>query len=71
LTAPQRGNYANDHCNDRSTQLLTWACARYRIDVKGIMTNDAVVIIGTGQGGLQLAASARTAPAHPHRGMGG
>ena len=44
---------------------------RCGIDVKGIMTNDAVVIIGTGQGGLQLAASARTAPAHPHRGMGG
>jgi hypothetical protein len=59
------------HCNDRSTQLRAKASARCGIDVKGIMTNDAVVIIGTGQGGLQLAASARTAPAHPHRGMGG
>jgi hypothetical protein len=46
---------------------------RCGIDVKGIMTNDAVVTIGTGQGGLQLAASlrSRTAPAHPHPGMGG
>ena len=33
---------------------------RCGIDVKGIMTNDAVVIIGTGQGGLQLAASLRS-----------
>ena len=60
LTAPQRGNYASDHCNDRSTQLLTWACVRYRIDVKGIMTNDAAVIIVTGHGGPQLAASLRS-----------
>jgi 3-phenylpropionate/trans-cinnamate dioxygenase ferredoxin reductase subunit len=33
---------------------------RYEIDVKGIMSNDAVVIIGAGPAGLQLAASLRS-----------